>query len=129
MNKPSFTSLADLRAFIGGAPHITDPKVPALEASIGDIDQSAIFAHIEGRDAYLEWVSAYKSWIAQADDYIRIQKKLMRDPQGESNWLAQSNASDAARCVTVAIRMRRLAKRWSYAKKCEIASPETANAA
>jgi hypothetical protein len=125
LNQTPIASLADLRAFIGGTPYVMSNKLPAPDATIEDITHSAVFAHLAGRDEYLDWVATYKAWIAGTEAYIRAQKSLRRDPNSNVRSQAQFQAAYAAQCVTIAIRMRRLAKRWSSARRLGLPiSPE-----
>jgi len=103
-------------AFIGGYPWSRIDAMPALDVSIEDIEKSGIFTGLESREAYLRWVADYKALVNQAADHIRRQKALRRAEDDNTRYCASSEADYIGRCVTAAIHMRRLGKRWSAAR-------------
>lgn len=107
---------AALKALFGDTPWRIGARLPALDAPIEEIEKSGLFAALETREAYLDWVAQYKSTINAAAGYIRTQKRLRRGTDDHTSWAAASNARSAGEAVTVAIAMRRLGKRWSAAR-------------
>ncbi|MFZ3584466.1 hypothetical protein ACOI1H_20215 [Loktanella sp. DJP18] len=104
-------------AFIGGFPWNVGPTLPADDATIADIDASGIFSDLASREAYLLWVADYKQMVNAAETHIRARKAMRKNPDVGVRYTAQSQADTIGRCVTCAIRMRRLGKRWSAAQR------------
>lgn len=108
---------AAMRAFIGGYPWGRMSDMPELDAPIEAIDESGLFAGLETREAYLAWVADYKRLVNEAADHIRSQKALRKSRDEAVQYRSQEEADYIGRCVTVAIHMRRLGKRWSAARR------------
>jgi hypothetical protein len=104
---------ADLETFIGGPLWKRNKAVPALDASIAEIEASGIFADLTSREAYLGFVADYKEVINRAETEIRKIKAARRSSDDNTRYTAQYHATQAGDMVTLAIRMRRLGKRWS----------------
>lgn len=103
----------DLESLIGDNAHRLARRMPEEDATLEDIEASGLFAEINSREAYLDWVARYKAWTHASTDAIRGFKAERRNPDPSLRYRAQVDAYYAALCVTLAIRMRRLGKRWS----------------
>lgn len=126
-NKKSNMTREKLAGFIGGQPWTREGAIPALDASLEEIEKSGIFAATECRAEYLAWVAQYKAWINATSDFSRLAKARRRDPDDHLRYRAQEDVRYAAHCATLAIRMRRLGKRWStHRKAMERQATETA---
>jgi uncharacterized protein YdiU (UPF0061 family) len=86
---------------------------PESESPLDEIASAGLFDHIESREAYLDWVSDYKTLIKEIEKEIRTAKSKRRNPNPSVRSEAQCYASILATFATVLIRMRRLGKIWS----------------
>lgn len=88
-------------------------QLPNEDADAATIAATKLFAGLEGRDAYVAWVKAYKDLIKEIETEIRGQKSDRHAEGVLARSTSQSRKHYLALEATGLIRIRRLGKIWS----------------
>jgi hypothetical protein len=101
----------NLRNIIGSA-----WQLPQLDASIDEIENSAVFANLTDKQLYLEWVSRYKEVMQQVEHHQRAHKSKRKFGTELDKAQRMFELSMVADLTTHTIHLRRLGKIWAAAQ-------------